>query len=228
MDIAGGKLASGSNVWQYSSNGTNAQKFKFVKDGNGYRIYSAINDYICVDVAAGSTANGANVQVYSANGTQAQKFSLISTVAPKPTGTQVEIANKTFKIATKLNSGYVVDVNGGSYANGTNVQLYSFNSSGAQIFWVEKDSGYYRFVNAADIGKCIDVDGGGVLPGTNVQIWDKMAGNPNQLFAAFDGGNGSIIFQNVASGQVLDLSCGNVANGQNIQVYPSNGSNAQK
>ena len=36
LDVAGASTSVGTNVWQYSKNNSNAQKWRFIDAGNGY------------------------------------------------------------------------------------------------------------------------------------------------------------------------------------------------
>jgi hypothetical protein len=66
-------------------------------------------------------------------------------------------------------------VSGGGTANGTPVDLYTCNGTGAQV-WQPRSSG--ALVNPQS-GKCLDDTGFSVIPGTQVQIW-SCTGNANQ------------------------------------------------
>ena len=75
LDVNGGVSANGTNVQQYDSNGTYAQKWIAVKTSDGsYTFQSALAENAVLDVNGGSSANGTNVQSYTSNGTNAQKW----------------------------------------------------------------------------------------------------------------------------------------------------------
>ena len=75
MDVNGGSSSNGTNVQQYDSNGTYAQKWIAIKNSDGsYTFQSALAENAVLDVNGGSSANGANVQLYTSNGTNAQKW----------------------------------------------------------------------------------------------------------------------------------------------------------
>ena len=75
LDVNGGVSANGTNVQQYDSNGTYAQKWIAVKNSDGsYTFQSALAENAVLDVNGGSSANGTNVQLYTSNGTNAQKW----------------------------------------------------------------------------------------------------------------------------------------------------------
>ena len=69
-------MTSGTNVWQYTGNGTDAQKWVIRSAGGGYYyIISKVNG-LYLDVSGASNSNGANVQVYTGNSSSAQKWKL--------------------------------------------------------------------------------------------------------------------------------------------------------
>lgn len=75
-DVTGASTANGARVQLYSSNNTNAQKYRFGSIGNGtYKIINA-NSGKVLDVSGGSTANGAALQQYTSNNTVAQQWTV--------------------------------------------------------------------------------------------------------------------------------------------------------
>uniref|UniRef100_UPI0006E3726D PQQ-dependent sugar dehydrogenase n=1 Tax=Streptomyces hirsutus TaxID=35620 RepID=UPI0006E3726D len=62
-------------------------------------------------------------------------------------------------------NGKCLDVDGGGSADGTKVQLWTCNGSGAQT-WTLAGDGTFRA-----LGKCLDVSGGASADGTKVQLW---------------------------------------------------------
>ena len=84
---------------------------------------------------------------------------------PIPTG--------TYLIRSALDTKAVLDVSGGSSANGANVQLYGSNESNAQIWMVRTydSSGLTNIVNLGS-KKVLDIDGGVVENFRNVQQYE--------------------------------------------------------
>jgi hypothetical protein len=64
--------------------------------------------------------------------------------------------------------GKCLDIAGGGTANGTKVQLYDCNSTGAQV-WIPQSNGAY--LNPAS-NRCLDIPNSSTAAGTQVQIWD--------------------------------------------------------
>ena len=61
--------------------------------------------------------------------------------------------------------GKCVDVSGANSANGTRVQLWTCNGTGAQSWTVGTDG------TIRALGKCMDVSGAGTADNTRVQLW---------------------------------------------------------
>ena len=82
LDVANGSAVSGVNVWQYESNGTDAQKWIIRKNKDGsYNINSALNYKLQLDVVNGNALNGTNVRIYNANTSNSQKFNFTKVTA---------------------------------------------------------------------------------------------------------------------------------------------------
>ncbi len=109
-----------------------------------------------------------------------------------------------------------VDVANSGTADGTKVQLYTCNGSGAQT-WTRNGQTW------RSLGKCLDVSGSGTADGTKVQLW-TCNGSGAQNWTA--GANGSVVNPN--SGKCLDVAGNNSANGTQIQIWTCNGAANQR
>ncbi|MCD7892194.1 MAG: RICIN domain-containing protein [Erysipelotrichaceae bacterium] len=219
LDVANGSKKSGTNVRLYTYNGSDAQKWKFYSSGkSGY--YYIKNKLGCVlDVSGGKTSNGTNICVYTKNASNAQKWKLVRTSFLPETITQ-----KAYTISSALSSNKVIDVYNNASKDGTNIQLYTSNSSNAQKFNIVKVSGtYYKIVNAN--GKVLDVANGSKKSGTNVQLY-TYNGTSSQLWQFYPTGTGYYTIRNKL-GCYLDVSGGKTTDGTNIRVYTGNSSSAQ-
>lgn len=138
----------------------------------------------------------------------------------------VNISNGTYKIATALNTNYVLDVNNYATFNGGNVEIYPYHNTNNEKWTITSvGNGYYR-IKDVNSGKSLDVNGGGSASGTNVQIWEQNNTNA-QKWRFVDAGNGYYYIVN-ANGCYLDVQNGQVKDGNNVWVYTGNGTNAQK
>lgn len=78
LDVEDGAKDSGTNVWQYYSNGTDAQKWAFQDAGDGYYyIVPKVNTGLRLDVDNAKSTDGTNVKLWTANQNSAQKWKLI-------------------------------------------------------------------------------------------------------------------------------------------------------
>jgi ricin-type beta-trefoil lectin protein len=68
-----------------------------------------------------------------------------------------------------------MDIYAGGTANGTTVDLYDCNNTGAQVFIPQANGSLYN----PQSGKCLDDTNWAANPGVQLQIWD-CTGNANQ------------------------------------------------
>lgn len=237
IDVAHGLFADGTNIQQNSNNQSQAQEWSFVDaasvvstGGVSYETFYIANfknTGFVLDAAHGQSTVGTNVQLYHANQTTAQKWALIPQ-NPIPTG--------TYLIRSSLDTKAVLDVSGGSSANGANVQLYGSNESNAQIWMVRTydSSGLTNIVNLGS-KKVLDIDGGVVENFRNVQQYEDNGSNAQKWGLE---PNGTAVFNGETvgtyrihafsgSGFVLDAAGGTTTPMTNIQIYQSNGTKAQ-
>ena len=233
-DVTGASTANGARVQLYSSNNTDAQKYRFESIGNGtYKIVN-VNSGKVLDVAGGSTANGAALQQYTSNNTVAQQW----TVWNYGSG----------KIAlVSVNANKAVDIPGGNAVQQAQLQLYSPNGTVAQQWLVAKapltlrerlnetaakhrqdlPDGTYTFGSKLNTSMKMDVSGASRSNYGNVQIWAGNGTNAQKWKVMHDS-NGYVTLTSVNSGKVLDVNGGVSASGTNVQQYDSNGTYAQK
>lgn len=150
---------------------------------------------------------------------------LLATVIPAVSASSVSVSNGSYYIVSALADNKVVDIEGGSTADGANVQLYDFNATSAQIYVITGlSNGWFQIKNLD--GKVLDVSGAVRGSGVNVIQWSWNSG-ANQWWRFISAGDGYYFIQNNL-GYYLDVSNGDTANGANIWVYQFNGTAAQK
>ncbi len=186
-----------------------------------YTISSALDSDLVLDITGASTDDGAALQLYTANGTDAQKF-------------DVEYLGNSFYSITSVNSGKALDVAGAGKEDGTRVWQYAANGTAAQQ-WLIKSTGdgYYQLVSRCD-SLLLDVRNASISPGTILQM-HAYNGNDAQKFKF----NQATVTQSIADGVysissaldddlVLDIASASSADGATVQLYQSNGTDAQK
>ncbi|MEV7289457.1 lectin [Streptomyces sp. NPDC093252] len=114
-------------------------------------------------------------------------------------------------------AGKCLDVAGANSADGTPVQLYDCNGTGAQQWTVGTDG------TIRALGKCLDVTGNSTANGATAQLW-TCSGGANQQWtvtAARD-------IVNPQAGKCLDVTGSSSANGTRAQIWSCTGAANQK
>jgi hypothetical protein len=172
-------------------------------------------------LSKGSPPVVANGKVYVASLSGA-----ISVFGPR-SGATPPLANGTYQLRTNTAPGECVDVNGGSAANGANVQQYQCNGSAAQRWQLTNVINNVYELRAVSSGKCLDVNGGSPLDSANVQQWE-CNGTLAQHWAIRALGNGNYrLAPQSGAAECLDVDGGSGANGRNVQQWACNGTLAQ-
>jgi chitinase len=114
-------------------------------------------------------------------------------------------------------AGKCVDVAGANSANGTAVQIYTCNGTGAQSWTVGTDG------TLRALGKCMDVAGAGTANGTVIQLYDCNGSGAQGWQPQSDG-----TLRNTASGRCLDATGNSSADGTRLQIWDCFGSANQR
>lgn len=233
FDVPNASTSNGAKIQLYAANGTNAQKFRFRKIGNGTYEIANVNSGRVLDVYAGSAANGAVLQQYGSNGTVAQQW------------TVRDYGNEKISLIS-VNANKAIDVPGANYAASIALQLYAPNGTAAQQWMLVKPKtmrerlneqaamrrqdlpdGTYTFASKLKTSMKIDVYGASRSDCANVQLWAGNGTNAQKWRVMHDG-NGYVTLTSVNSGKVLDVYGASTANGANVRQYTSNNTYAQK
>ena len=153
-------------------------------------------------------------------GTNSDDSSLVSFKLVKRTDLLKEGLVTVF---SSMGDNKVLDVKNGDFSDGANVQLYDGNGTFAQKWNITKVAGRansYRFESVCS-GKYLTADGFNVcqreLDDSEVQIWTPRVSE-----------RGGVVLENSANDKVLDVAGASTVNGTNVQVYGSNGTDAQR
>ncbi len=206
VDIDNASRADGANALIYGSNSNLNQKWK-VKLVSGME-----NAYTFESLCSGKylSVSGSNVvQSSFGDGSREQMWMPVDIDAGA-----VVLQN----VAT----GKVLDVEGGSGSNGTNVQVYERNNSSAQKFVFEPTelvkTATYIFRSGANYGQVIDLNNASTQDGATITTWASNNGG-NQKWNLSGNGDGTYRISNAANGKVLDVSGGTVSDGARVVQY---------
>lgn len=122
IDIQNGNMENGSNAHLWTMANAQNQLFKIEYIGSGYYRIIATHSGKVLDIHNGEIKNGSNLKQWDWADVLQQKWVLVNR------------GNGYYSIHSAKDTQYVIDVNGGSSGNGTNIQIYRYNGSNAQLF----------------------------------------------------------------------------------------------
>ena len=190
VDIASGSAASGANSQLYAKNGTNAQRFYFSRDSQGYYTITSTGTGKVLDVSSAGVTQGTNIQQWASNGTDAQKWALRQN------------SDGTFSLISK-GTGLALDVAWGNYSSGGN--LWGWRDTGAlsQRFKLKSVSmlsdGIYEIGSLSNAGMVLDIANGSSSNGGALQLFQSN-GTLAQRFQLVSQADGGYRIRTAASG----------------------------
>ena len=122
MDVADGSTGAGAGIQLYSSNGTDAQRFKIQKTSDGYyTIQNSKSDlYLTLYTTWADLKNGQQVTQRSYTGGMSQKWCM------------EQNSDGTYTVVSAMDSSMAIDVANGNAFNGAVVQAWGSNGTAAQ------------------------------------------------------------------------------------------------
>ena len=219
--------------------GSVTKNFKIYKDtfkAGTYMASSALKKNFVMDVADGSTGAGAAIQLYGSNGTDAQRFKI-----QKTSDGYYTIQNSKSDLYLTLYTTWA------DLKNGQQVTQRSYTGGMSQKWCMEQNNdGTYTVVSAMDSCMALDVANGKAFNCAIVQVWEtngtaaqrwsfssaKTARQRLDALAASSKGAVAAgtyeVRSAVRSSAVFDAANGYTSNGTAVQVYGSNGTDAQR
>lgn len=223
IDVDNAGTRNKTNVQLFSANGTNAQKWYVKPVGDGYyEITTMLDNNLSLDVYNAGKNIGTNVQIYTKNNTNAQRWYI------------KDAGGGYYNIISKCN-GLYVDVYNAETRNKTNIQMWNGNGTNAQKFRFVEDlvgqqsleDGIYKISSYVDSTKSLSINGI-ATQNSKVALADSDS-SIEQMWRIKYIGNGYYTITSYANEwMVLDVTGGSAASGTDIQLFQSNGTNAQK
>ena len=212
LDVYGGRVNNGTNVDVYSLNSTLAERWYLINlaDGN-YKFISAKSHKPL-------TITSDNAVIFSNDYSKKQKFELLKTEALN----FVKNIDEGYYTIANYSSKKMIDVKAAGIASLTNVWLYSFNNSLAQIWKLKYlDNGLYAIISALNPKRALTNYNGNV-------VINKYSLEDNQKWYIEEVDDHVYSFVSYIDGRYLDVYGGYAADGTNVHVYMANGTVAQK
>lgn len=208
LDVDGAKKDNGTNVKLYTSNGKNNQKWSIRKYDDGTYKIVGVDSSKSLDINGGKSDDGTNIKIYSLNNSKAQKYSIEPTTLSKY---NKAYDNAKYIIKSNINKKMVVDVSGGYKDNNTNIQIYSLNSSIAQI-WSLNYIGDGEYIIRSNINPNLVLS----VVNNNV-VSSKYTGSNTQKWY-FDKSGDITNIINMSNGKYLYINSSNPVNKTNISL----------
>lgn len=236
LDMTAGSKVSGGQVQMYDWNGTVAQQFEIIKNQKGYYTIKNVGSglYLGITTDWKSMSNyNRIVQGVNAN-SKAGQFIFTKN------------SNGTWVISSAWDRSFVFDMSGGSFNNGTPIQIFKDNGTAAQSWKLLKirasradidemasqykhvlTDGTYYISSKKNTSYVLDVNAGSKADRGNVQLY-QYNGTVAQGWKVSHDSKGYVTFINVGSNKAIDVAGGQIGNNGNIQQFTSNNTYAQK
>jgi hypothetical protein len=138
-----------------------------------------------------------------------------------------EISSGTIlNLGALAHPGSCMDARAAGTVNGTQIQEFACNGTGAQAFKVVAAAGGAVSLVNTHASKCVDVAGAGTADRTKVQLFD-CNGTGAQSFVFRRAASGFVTIVNTNSNKCLDVAADNPADGTVVQLFQCNGTSAQ-
>ena len=182
---------------------------------------------------------GSKVDVaYGANGKFSYLFGVSGTISFNPSTFGGDPAYGVVKagyfktaatafVLRARHSGLVLDVSGGSAADGGNVHQWSYTGANNQRWQLQGAGDGSYFLKSQSSGKYLDVSGPSTADGANVHQW-TYTGAGNQRWLLQGAGDGYYFLKAQFSGKYLDVSGVSTAVGANVHQWSYTGAGNQQ
>jgi hypothetical protein len=153
-------------------------------------------------------------------------FGSLLAVLAAPQASAAVVSGTTYTVVN-VNSGKCVDASAAGTANGTAVQQYSCNGTGAQKWiFTSTSNGYFQVGTVNAPAQVWDDTNVSSADGSLIQLWTYGGGNNQQWQPVLESGS-TYHFVNRYSGKCLDTPSASTADSVQLQQYTCNGTGAQ-
>ena len=202
----------GTNVNQGDETYRDNQFWYIIDCGNGYYNLVSRSNGLYLQTN-NKDANGSNIFVGYNNNNYNTKFRLDRVNA---------IENGPYEIQTKIDENRVLDVDGGSFNNNANIQIWAPQNTNQERFLFEAVTDSIYIIKNVRSGKVLTV-----LDNGNVVQYDNTE-SINQKWKVIERGENFYSFASQKNGYCLDVDNACTNNGTNVKTWVNNGNDAQK
>lgn len=210
---------NGRNMQLYKDDGTNSQKFVFIKQKNGFFKIRSTNSSKMLESDRENNKEGANVCQYDNNNAENQLWKLVPT------------EDGCFYLENKSN-GLVAGINGSKAANNANIQMYSATQADSQKFKLVSTAPFanatYKIVSALNNNYVWHVKYGSYDDGATIHLYkdDNYINTPKFVFTRQK--DGYYIIENTNSARTVECKGAGKKSGTDICQNSRNNSVEQQ
>lgn len=237
LDINSGNKNNGANVQMYEDNGTNAQKFKFVKAEKNES--TKIEDGIYNIIAKSNENKALQIENNSISNNAKAKFENRLNVVNKTQAFEISYLNNGYYTIKQYKSQKILEVKDGKHTNGTAIVQNSKDNTSTIQQWIIKDAGDgYFYIIARCNGLFIDIPGGNVEGNPIIQMYEGNKTNAQKfkLVKAEQEIEGEQLIEDgvykiksiLSNNKYIDVSAGSYDNGANVQLWTNDNVQQQK
>ena len=149
-------------------------------------------------------------------------------VSVTTTANAQRVSNGVYKICLASDPRFVIDLDNSQAECWRNIQLWEWNNTNAQKWYVEDNPGSHSVTIRSMVNRnfVLDLYHSELHNGNNIQLYqDDDTSAQEWKLEPVDGGY--IIHSAVRPGHVIDVDHAHFRAGTNIQIWERNGSNAQ-
>jgi predicted alpha-1,6-mannanase (GH76 family) len=128
LNVSNSSLGNSTNVDTWTDTDSDAERWIVNHLGNSIYTFQNVGTGKYLHIASTTLANSVNVDQYDNTNNNQVRWLIVNN------------GDGSYAVRATDNTGYSLDVNGGQTADGTNVQLWTNNTSGAQQWILEKVS----------------------------------------------------------------------------------------
>ena len=191
--------ADGNRLWNYESANDGSHWIPKVSPKGGIILVNSVTGTV-LDLSGANSSVGTALQLYANNATAAQAWRFMLTNL---------VDSGYYTVVNQTRWDNVLDVAGGSGASGARVQLYGYNGSNAQKWYVrDLGNGFYS-LTAFVSNKNLDVLNCNAFNGSTIQQWDSNGSNAQHWFFGVGEHGGIVIYSVLADGSFALVDNGN-------------------
>ena len=219
FDAQDGGMIDGTNLWQYTENYTDAQRWKIEKNSdNSY-------GFVCKKSGLYLDIDNENIETKTKSNVDTQKFNIIKV---EETNVMESVEEGTYKIVVASTPNLSIDIQNSSREMTANIILGDATESIRNEFNIKAVGNGYYIISSINSGNVLDVANGGMEPGTNVWQHGINGTDAQKWIIRHNSDDNTYSIISKKNGLYLDVQNSDITKGGNIQVATGDNRKTQK